>query len=229
MPAISQTNFKPSLEREVPVNLAFEPQREIARLAALHDEAKETALLANLLGRAPFAAAALALCTVPVAWVGLRAMPMPEVATWTVLVLIGLGAIVRTYVQAMAMPFERASLRAFAGDLTAIMTYCGFAWSAGAYLALDSGAPPLLLATFAAVPCLLIAAALRQREAAIVFTIPVATLSAFAAVLRPLPEGPLAAAFVLIACAGVSGAIFWIAGRNVPAQGTKNITELALS
>jgi hypothetical protein len=58
------------------------------------------------------------------------------------------------------------------------------------------------------------AATLRTREISLAFLAPVAGLSAFAAVLRPLPEGPLAAAFVLIAAACVGGAIFWMERRE---------------
>jgi hypothetical protein len=58
------------------------------------------------------------------------------------------------------------------------------------------------------------AATMRAREISLGFLAPVAALGAFAAVLRPLPEGPLAAAFVLIACACVGGAIFWMNRRE---------------
>jgi len=207
MPALPKANPQISQDRA-----PREPLDPIGKLATLHDEARETAILANLLSRAPYAAVLLSICVVGVTIFSLRAVPTPEVATWSVLMLIGIGAILRSYGQAISAPFERANLRSFASDLVAIAAYSGFAWGAGAYLALATVTPPLLLTVFAVVPCILIAASLRQCEVAIAFTAPVAALTAFSSVLRPLPDGPLAAAFVLIACTAVGGATFWILG-----------------
>ncbi len=224
-----QPNFSP--ERDIPFSpeRSFEPNTGIAHLAALHDEARETALLVNLLGRAPYAAAALSAGAVVTAWFNIGTISPAEIATWLVLMLIGVGALARAYRQAIAAPFERASLRNFAADLTAIMTYCGFAWGAGAYLALGASTAPLALVLFSAVPASLVAITLQQRDSAFVFVAPVAALAAFAAVLRPLPEGPLTAGFVLIACAAVGGAIFWIDRLTTQARAASNTPGLALS
>jgi len=195
------------------------PKMGIAQLALLHDEARETALLANLLGRTSYAAAALAIAALATVLLARGTMPIAEPAVWLVLMLIGVGAMARNYARAIQQPFERGILREFAYDLNAIAVYAGFAWGAGAYLALGPQTSPLALAVFAAAVPAIMAVTLRTREISIGFLAPVAGLSAFAAVLRPLPEGPLAAAFVLIACAAVGGAIFW-AGRvsgTVPA------------
>ena len=184
----------------------------IAQLALLHDEARETALLANLLGRTSYAATALAVATLLTVLLARGTMPIAEPAVWLVLMLIGIGAMARNYARAIQQPFERGILREFAYDQNAIAVYAGFAWGAGAYLALGPQTPPLALAIFAAAVPAIMAVTLRTREISLAFLAPAAGLSAFAAVLRPLPEGPLAAAFVLIACAVVGGAIFW-AGR----------------
>ncbi len=223
-----QPNFSPEADTPFSPERVFTPHVEIARLAALHDEARETALLANLLGRAPYVAAALAAAAVITAWFNIGAISSAEIGTWLVLMLIGVGAMARAYRQAIAAPFERASLRNFAADLTAIMIYLGFAWGAGAYLALSGATPPLALVLFAAVPAALVAFTLRQRDSAFVFVAPVTALAAFAAVLRPLPEGPLTAAFVLIACAAVGGAIFWIDRQATPSHAASAVPELAL-
>ena len=145
-------------------------------------------------------------------------MPIAEPAAWLVLVLIGVGAMARNYARAIGQPFERGILREFAYDLNAIAVYAGFAWGAGAYLALGPQTSPLALTAFAAVIPAIMAATLRTREISLGFLAPATGLCAFAAVLRPLPEGPLAAAFVLIACAAVGGAIFWAdrASATVP-------------
>jgi hypothetical protein len=181
----------------------------IAQLALLHDEARETALLANLLGRTSYAAGALAIAALVTVLLTRGSMPVAEPAAWLVLMLIGVGAMARNYARAIRQPFERGVLREFAYDLNAIAVYAGFAWGAGAYLALGPQTSPLALAAFAAVVPAMVAVTLRTHEISLGFLAPVAGLSAFAAVLRPFPEGPLAAAFVLIACAAVGGAIFW--------------------
>src|SRR5580658_9897423 len=80
----------------------------LTRLSQLHDEAAKTALLANLLGRATYAAAVLAAA--------------------------GVGAAARAYTKAIRAPFELGTLQGFARDLSAILVYAGFAFGAGAIL-----------------------------------------------------------------------------------------------
>lgn len=180
---------------------------EIGRLAALHEEARETALLANILGHAP--AAAISLSVAIVITVSLtRGASLAPLLAWITLVGIGLGALVRAYSQAIRAPFERAPLRAFHEDLKAIMLYGGFAWGAGAYLALPETASLPLLLVFAVGGCAIVATTLRTRATTLAFIAPVATLSAFAAVLRPLESGALGAALVLIGCAAVVAGLY---------------------
>ena len=218
---------RPSFDEASPrTETILEPRREIARLALLHDEAQETALLANLLGRAPYAAAAIAVAALAVAVFAYGTMPAPELSVWLVLTLMGAAAMGRRYLRASDHPFERGILREFAYDLNAIAIYAGFAWGAGAMLAIGPHTTPLALAAYAAVVPALVAVILRTREISLGFLAPAATLCAFAAVLRPLPEGPLAAAFVLIACAAVGGAIFWterLFGPKPPAMALADI------
>ncbi|HEY5337552.1 MAG TPA: hypothetical protein VIJ85_05065 [Rhizomicrobium sp.] len=206
-----------------------EPRNDIEKLAMLHDEARETAILANLLGRAPYAAAALIVLALGTLALSLGTMPIAEPATWAVLMLIGAGAILRSYMRAIGEPFERATLREFAADLNAIALYCGFAWGAGAYLAIGPHIAPLALAAFAVLPAIAIAATLRAKEIVIGFVAPVAALTAFAAVLRPLPGGPLGAAFVLIACGAVGAAIFWTARFFEPAPTAAKLADFQFS
>lgn len=186
----------------------------LAQLALLHDEARETALLSNLLGRTVYAAGGLAVAALATVLLARGTMPVAEPAMWLVLVLIGVGAMARSYARTIRQPFERGPLREFAYDLNAISVYAGFAWGAGAFLALGPQTSPVMLTIFAAAIPAIMAATLRAREISLGFLAPVAGLGAFAAVLRPLPEGPLAAAFVLIACACVGGAIFWMNSRE---------------
>jgi hypothetical protein len=216
--ALPLPSSAPSYEN--PARETFAPANpSLAQLALLHDEARETALLANLLGRTSYAAGALAIGALATVLFARGTMPAAEPAAWLALVLIGVGAMARNYARAIRQPFERGILREFAYDLNAIAVYAGFAWGAGAFLALSPDTSPLMLTIFAVSIPAFMAATLRTREISLAFLAPGAGLCAFAAVLRPLPDGPLAAAFVLIACACVGGAIFWMERREsaVPA------------
>jgi hypothetical protein len=205
----------PAPSHENPAREALTPpSTSLAQLALLHDEARETALLSNLLGRTAYAAGGLAMAALATVLLARGTMPIAEPAIWLVLVLTGVGAMARCYARTIRQPFERGPLREFAYDLNAIAVYAGFAWGAGAFLALGPQTSPVTLTIFAAAAPAIMAATMRAREISLGFLAPVAALGAFAAVLRPLPEGPLAAAFVLIACACVGGAIFWMNRRE---------------
>jgi hypothetical protein len=206
-----------------------EARSPIERLAMLHDEARETAILANLLGRTPYVAGALAVFTLAAIAASAGTLPVAEPATWAILMLIGVGAIMRSYMRTIAQPFELSALREFSADLHAILLYCGFAWGAGAYLAIGPQASPLVLLAFSAGAALLVAGLLRTKEIALGFVAPVAALAAFATVLRPLPDGPLGAAFVLIACAAVGGAIFWADRFFEPAPMAAKLSDFQYS
>lgn len=201
------------------------PQAEIAKLAALYREAEETAHLANLLGRAPFAAAILALAAI-VTSLSAASVPMSYVAGWLVLTIFGLGALARSYARVIREPFEREPLIAFAHDLSAILGYAGFVWGAGAFLVLPASAGPLAATAFATIPPALLAMALRTRDTALPFLGPAAALSAFAMVLRPLPDGALAAALTVVATSALAAAVMWFTRSKV--RDLPHLAELTL-
>ena len=112
------------------------------------------------------------------------------------LVLIGVLAMTRTYMRAFAL--KRGPVESLASDLRACLLYAGFAWGAGAFLALPLAATGLDVVLFAALPSLLMAALLRDTGAVLLFAAPVGALCASAAVLD-MGGGTLAAAAVLLA------------------------------
>jgi len=178
----------------------------IAKLAFLYAEAEETARLANLLGRSLFAAIALPLLGVlTVALAGDTGLARPLV--WGAFVAAAAIIMLRVYFHTIRQPFERAALKSFAKDMSAILLYAGFAWGAGAFLALPAGTDMAAAILFAAVPGIAIAALLREREAVFLFLAPVAMLASFASVLRPFAGGALAAGLILIVCAAVAAAV----------------------
>jgi hypothetical protein len=178
----------------------------LTRLSALHDEAARTAYLANLLGRAPYATAALAAAAIATAAAVAATTPAAELATWLVLVFAGVGAAIHAYSRAIRAPFELPTLQAFARDLSATLVYAGFAWGAGALLVLPASTSLLVLLAFGAGVPVLLAALLRVRDMALCFLVPAVSLSAFAAVLRPFSGGLMDLAALLIAGACVAAA-----------------------
>jgi hypothetical protein len=175
----------------------------LTRLSQLHDEAAETALLANLLGRAPYATATLAVTAGIVA----SKAPIAELATWLVLVAAGIGAAVRAYTKAIRSPFELATLQGFARDLSATLVFAGFAFGAGAILVLPANVGLLTLLAFGVGTPAALGAFLRVRDMALCFLVPAVALSAFAAILRPFRGGVTDMAAMLVAGVAVAVAV----------------------
>lgn len=200
---------KPALERAA-------TESPLIALARMHHEAVETARLANLLGRSLQAAIGLpVLAGLAVFTAG--GAGVPSTTAWAILIAVASLSIARAYASAINQPFERAVLRAFAKDINACLLYAGFAWGAGAFLALGAGASPLTVLLFAGVPTAGVAILLRDRLPVLLFLSPVAALTSFACVLRPFADGSLAAGLVLIASAAVAGGVILIE-RHVAAR-----------
>jgi hypothetical protein len=194
----------------------------VIRLARLHDEAQDTARLANLLGRSLHAAVALVL--MGTATLVLGGAALAESATWAVFVLAAAGAVLFAYSRTIRQPFERAALKSFSRDLNAILVFAGFAWGAGAFLTLPATASVAAIVLFSAGAGAVIALLLREQECAFLFLAPIAFLTSFACVLRPISGGALDTSVVLIACSLVAGGIA-LAARHRPAAA--GIPELA--
>ena len=172
-----------------------EPLAQIARLAMLRDEAAETAALANLLGRTPFVAAALALaCGVAV---GITQASLAPLLTWCVLLGGGLVALARAYRRGIASPFELQSLRIFSRDLSAAMLYVGFVWGAGSFLAFPLQSHFIEALAYSAGLSAIVALTLRELPATTCFAMPVSLLGAAASVSGHSVEGVFAAAAIL--------------------------------
>jgi hypothetical protein len=191
----------------------------VSRLSAIHAEAEETALLANLLGRTLYAG--LVLAGAAGLAIAVAQAPLAREISWGLLMLIGSGALIWSYVRTIRTSFERAALRNFGEDLSAILFYAGFAWGAGAFLILPPDASPTLAILFSACTAVVIASILRAREPVVIFVVPVGLLTALAAFLRPFPAAELTASLAVTCCAFVTGAVLlseWIArkSRSVP-------------
>ncbi len=199
----------------------------VARLAALHREAEQTARLANLLGRSIHVVVALPILAA--ATLALGHVGFAESAAWAAFVLAACGAVAMSWRRTIAQPFERAALKSFSQDLSAILVFAGFAWGAGAFLALPADAGIGVAALFAAGPGAIVAVLLRERECAFLFLAPSAALASFACVLRPLGDGALDAALVLVACAAVTGCAMLAERRHAQSHGVPELAELPLA
>ena len=177
-----------------------------AKLAYLHEEARETARLANLLGRSLYAAIALSALAILAITLN-DGTWQARALVWCAFVAAAAVAMLRNYAHTIGQPFERAALRSFAKDMSAILLYAGFAWGSGAFLLLPAGTGIAASILFAAAPAIAIAALLREREAVFLFLAPVTTLASFASVLRPFAGGALGAGLIVIACAGIAAVV----------------------
>ena len=156
----------------------------LARLAALHDEAAETAHLANLLGRAPWTAGLLGFGALATAFFCARSVSSASLATWLILVTIAVAAVGRSYGKAIEAPFDRQALKDFARNLSAILLYAGAAWGAGLFLALPDGVGLAGTIAFTATISALIAGILRARDMAFSFLVPATAVGAFCTLMR---------------------------------------------
>ena len=201
--------------RSIPQGNTPEPIREerqsassnaVVKLAQLHAEAEETARLANLLGRSLHAAIALPV----LAFVSLGfadGTSLARASVWFAFVAIGSLAILRCYTHAIGQPFQRPALKAFAKEMSPILLYAGFAWGAGAFLALPAGSNMFAAVLFVTAPTLAIVALLRERDAAYLFLAPSAVLTSFASVLTPFAGGALTAGLILVAGGALAAAM----------------------
>ena len=165
----------------------------LARLAALHDEAAETAHLANLLGRAPWVAGALGVAALATQ---LAALGTAASAVWLGLVAIGIGAIGYNYAKAIEAPFDRAALQNFARSFSACLIYAGAAWGAGIFLAMPATLGLVASVAFPAVAAAIVAVFLKTRALAFSFLVPAIAMSVFCALMR---DGTVTAAFGIVA------------------------------
>lgn len=177
----------------------FTPSAALTRLPVLHDETVRAARLTRFLGHAIQASWLLLLAGAATLILG-GGRSLPENFAWSLLVLIGVMAMTRTYMRAFAL--KRGPVEGLASDLRACLLYAGFAWGAGAFLTLPTATGPLGLCLFAGVPSLLMALLLRDKGGALLFAAPIAMLCASAALLD-VAGGLAGAALVLLVQAAI--------------------------
>ncbi len=184
---LSPRNKEPRrLESTVPAALAAPARAYLARLATLHDEAAETAHLANLLGRAPWAAGALGVAVLANSiWFAQAASPTATLA-WFVLTIAAVTAIVRAYGHAIRSPFDGDVLKGFTRNLSAILLFAGAVCGSGLFLVVPSGIGLAGSIAFTMGLTAPLAVILRTRDMTFCFLGPATMMGIFCALMRGL-------------------------------------------
>ena len=173
------------------------PLNALDRLPVLHAESFNAAGVVRFLGGAVHAAGALTLLGMAMLTFG-AGSGLKACFTWALLVLVGIGALLYSYIRSTAAAFDRAPLDEAAQDLRAIVLYAGFAWGAGTFLVLSPVAGAVTVLSFAVLPSLAVALLLKDQSGPLAFVIPVTLMSLAAAIMRPWPNAGLDTALLLM-------------------------------
>ena len=169
----------------------------LSRLSQIHAETSETAKLGRFLRSAlPASAVLMALGALAVGFAG--GASLKQEFAWSLLVLAGVGAMLRSYIKSTAQAFDRAPLREAAKDLRAVLFYTGFAWGAGAFLLLGDNPLPIMGLCFAVAPSVILLPLLRDKTANLFFIAPVTLLTAAAMILEGWGGAPVALVMLLV-------------------------------
>ena len=182
----------------------------LARLAALHDEAAETAYLANLVGRTPWAASLLGVAGLLTVVIAIRSMPLPALALalWLAMLAVAIAATALVYGRASTAPFDRDMLKIFARNLSVVLILAGVAWGSGVLLALPDDIGVLQTIIYALGVPTAIAAIFRARDIGNCFVVPATATAVLGALLHGL--SPVVTVGILLGGTAivVAGALF---------------------
>jgi hypothetical protein len=123
--------------------------------------------------------------------------------SWAVLILLGVAALLYSYIRNMAAAFDRTPASEAARNLRLILFYMGLAWGAGAFLAVPAGLPAYQAIPFAFIPVLLLALMLNDAAGLFAFLVPAGSWTVYAAFARSWPGAPLVAVLIPLLQAGL--------------------------
>ena len=173
------------------------------RLEHLHVETSEASRLTLFLRSSVHVASLFMLMGTCVLFLGGGAS-FAQNFSWAVLILLGVAALLYSYIRNMAAAFDRAPASEAARNLRLILFYMGLAWGAGAFLAVPaaiarlSGDP-----SSRSFPCLLLALMLNDAAGLFAFLVPAGSWTVYAAFARSWPEAPLDAVLIPLLQAGL--------------------------
>lgn len=200
--ALTEDNLAHTHARPLPIL----PVAALDQLARLHVETSEASRLVKFLRSAVHAASLFMLMGACVLFLG----GGPTIAhnfSWAALVLIGVTALLYSFIRTNAAVFGRAPISQSSRNLRAILFYMGVAWGAGAFLAVPPDLPPLQAILFAVIPAMLLAMLLNDLGGLAAFQAPAGALTIGAAFALSWPHAGQGALLILILQWGLFAAI----------------------
>lgn len=176
------------------------PLAALEQLSRLHAEQAETAQRMMFLQGTVNAALGLMLLAIAALVLG-AGTSLALCFTWSLLVLVAIGALLRCHIRSAA---DRISRTDADKDLRATLIYAGLAWGAGALLVLPPDARPLLVVPFIVLPGAVMALLLRACGGALAFLVPATIIGIAAAIARPWPDAGLDTALLLLLQSGIA-------------------------
>ena len=191
------TDIKEDTDSHPAGPLAALPSAMLDQLARLHREANQASRATKFLGSAVHAASAFMMMGGSVLlWGG--GQSIGRNFSWAVLILIGVGALLVSFIRTHAAAFDRVPVSVAARTLRGIVFYLGAAWGAGAFLVLPDEPMAMTAILFAILPALVLAGLLRDLAALAAFQISVSLLTAAALFTGPWANAALDAAAIFI-------------------------------
>jgi hypothetical protein len=172
------------------------PTAALDRLASLHVETSEAGRLVMFLRASVHAAFFFMLMGVSVLFLG--GTTIGQDFSWAVLVLIGVVALLHSYIRTNAAVFDRAPVSEAARNLRAVFFYLGLAWGVGAFLVLPADTPSLPAILFAVIPALVLTLLLKDARGLAAFLVPTSAFAIAAAFVRPWPHPGLDVFLILV-------------------------------
>lgn len=172
------------------------PLDALDQLARLHLETHQTHRLARFLASSAHAALTFMLGTVLVFLLG-RTESLGRDFSWALMILIGVLALLECHIRAHAALFSKMPA-ARAKELRLVFVYMGFAWGAGAFLALPADPGPLAVFLFMALPGTVLAFLIPDALGFTLFLAPAGLMTIGAALIRDFPHAGLDLSLILI-------------------------------
>jgi hypothetical protein len=200
--ALTEDNTVHHHARSLPVL----PVAALDQLARLHTETTQASRQVKFLRSAVHAASLFMLMGTCVLSLG-GGPTIGHNFSWAALVLIGVTALLYSFIRTNAAVFGRAPISEAARNLRVILFYMGVAWGAGAFLAVPPALPASQAILFAVIPAMLMALLLNDLAGLAAFQAPAGALTIWSAFAQPWPHAGLDALLILMLQWGLFAAI----------------------
>jgi hypothetical protein len=171
------------------------PLAALDQLERLHGETSEASRLTVFLRSSVHVASFFMLMGTCVLFLG-GGSSFAQTFSWAVLILLGVVALLHSYIRNMAAAFDRVPISEAARNLRIVLFYVGLAWGSGAFLAVPAAFPASQAVLFAVIPVLLLALMLNDAAGLFAFLVPTGAWTVYAAFARSWPEASLDAVLI---------------------------------